>query len=179
MKNKFLVILIFFLQICFTKTLFSQEIEFNASNIEILNERELTIANDAEALIKADGVKVKGLVIKYFKAKSLLTVENGKISEIDKNLEINANKIKYEINNSKLTLDNNIKIKDKQNNILINSDKIIYDIKNEKIFGLDDSEISDNLGNIYIVNEFEYSLKDKIIKLIDLKVFDKDKIYLK
>jgi len=175
MKNKFLVILIFFLQICFTKTLFSQEIEFNASNIEILNERELTIANDAEALIKADGVKVKGLVIKYFKAKSLLTVENGKISEIDKNLEINANKIKYEINNSKLTLDNNIKIKDKQNNILINSDKIIYDIKNEKIFGLDDSEISDNLGNIYIVNEFEYSLKDKIIKLIDLKVFDKDK----
>ncbi len=175
MKNKISIILIIFLQVFFMKTLFSQEIEFNASNIEILNEKELTIANDAEALIKTDGIKVEGLVIKYFKGKSLLTVENGKISKIDNNLEINANKIKYEINNSKLTLDNKIKIKDKQNNILINSDKIIYDIKNEKILGIGDSEISDNLGNTYLVNEFEYSLKDKIIKLINLKVFDKEK----
>ena len=175
MKNKISIIFVIFLQVFFTETLLSQEIEFNASNIEILNEKELTIANDAEALIKTDGIKVKGLVIKYFKSKSLLIVENGKISKIENNLEINANQIKYEINNSKLTLDNKIKIKDKQNNIIINSDKIIYDIKNEKIIGLDESEILDNLGNIYLVKEFEYSLKNKIIKLDKLKVFDKEK----
>ena len=115
------------------------------------------------------------MIIKYFKGKSLLTVENGKISKLDNNLEINANQINYEINNSKLKLDNKIKIKDNQNDIIINSDKIIYDIKNDKILGLDNSEILDNLGNIYIVKEFEYSLKNKIIKLTNLEVFDKEK----
>ncbi len=153
MKNKISIIFIIFLQIFFTKTIFSQEVEFNASNIEILNEKELTIANDAEALIKKDGIKIEGLVIRYFKGKSLLTVENGKISNLNNNLEINANQINYEINGSKITLNNKIKIKDNQNDIIINSDKIIYDIKNEKILGLDDSEILDNLGNIYIVSE--------------------------
>ncbi len=141
MKNKISIIFIIFLQIFFTKTIFSQEVEFNASNIEILNEKELTIANDAEALIKKDGIKIEGLVIRYFKGKSLLTVENGKISNLNNNLEINANQINYEINGSKITLNNKIKIKDNQNDIIINSDKIIYDIKNEKILGLDDSEI--------------------------------------
>ena len=175
MKNKISIIFIIFLQVFFTKILFSQEIEFNASNIEILNEKELTIANDAEALIKKDRIKIEGLIIKYFKGKSLLTVENGKISKLDNNLEINANQINYEINNSKLKLDNKIKIKDNQNDIIINSDKIIYDIKNDKILGLDNSEILDNLGNIYIVKEFEYSLKNKIIKLTNLEVFDKEK----
>ncbi len=175
MKNKISIIFIIFLQIFFTKTLFSQEVEFNASNIEILNEKELTIANDAEALIKKDGIKIEGLVIKYFKGKSLLAVENGKISNLNNNLEINANQINYEINGSKVTLNNKIKIKDNLNDIIINSDKIIYDIKNEKILGLDDSEILDNLGNIYIVNEFEYSLKNKIIKLTNLEVSDKEK----
>ena len=175
MRNKILTVFIVFLQIFFTKTLFSQEVEFNASTIEILNEEELTIANNAEAVIKADGIRIEGSVIKYFKGKSLLTVENGKISKINNNLEINANKIKYEINNSRLTLDNKIKLEDNQNNILINSDKIIYDIEDEKILGLDDSEISDNLGNIYIVKEFEYSLRNKIIKLINLRAFDKEK----
>ena len=175
MKNKISIIFIIFLQIFFTKTLFSQEVEFNASNIEILNEKELTIANDAEALIKKDGIKIEGLVIRYYKGKSLLTVENGKISNLNNNLEINANQINYEINDSKVTLNNKIKIIDNQNDIIINSDKIIYDIKNEKILGLDDSEILDNLGNIYIVNEFEYTLKNKIIKLTNLEVSDKEK----
>ena len=124
MKNKILIILIAILQVFFTKTVFSQDVEFNASTIEILNEKELTIANDAEAVIKADGIRVEGSVIKYFKGKSLLTVENGKISKIDNNLEINANKIRYEINNSRLTLNNRIKIEDNQNNIVINSDEI-------------------------------------------------------
>ena len=69
-----------------------------------------------------------------------MTVENGKIFKIDNNLEINANQIKYELNNSKLILDNKINIKDKQNNIIINSNKIIYEMKDEKILGLDRSK---------------------------------------
>ena len=175
MKNKIAILFIIFLQVFLTKTLFSQEVEFNASNIEILSEKELTIANDAEALIKTDGIKVEGSVIKYFKNKSLLTVEKGKIFKIDNNLEIDANQIKYELNDSKLILDNKINIRDKQNNIIINSNKIIYEIKDEKILGLDESQILDNFGNIYTVDEFEYSLKNKVIKLTNLKVFDKEK----
>ena len=54
--------------------------------------------------------------------------------------------------------------------MIINSDKINYDLNNQKkLESSSNSEIIDEFGNIYKVNKFEYSIKDKIIKLNNLK----------
>mgnify|MGYP006235995545 CR=1 FL=1 len=56
MKNKLIIFFVILLQIIwFNKTL-SKEIEFNSSDIEIINEDNLIIANDGVATIKEDEI---------------------------------------------------------------------------------------------------------------------------
>ena len=75
MKNNILIILIIFYQILFFNKTFGKEIEFDASDIEISNNQNLTIANNGTAKIKDDGIIIEGVKIKYFKDKSLIIVK--------------------------------------------------------------------------------------------------------
>ena len=175
MKNNILILLIILFQILFLNKIFAKEIEFKASDIEITNNQNLTIANNATVIIKDDGIVVEGLKIKYFKDQSLIIVNNGKISKIDKSLIINSDFIEYYINDGKLNFKDKVKINDKKNNLIIHSNKIQYDIKNETIVGQENSKILDEFENIYNVNEFEYSAQNKIVKLTNAKVLDKNK----
>ena len=174
MKNKIIIPIIILLQIFFISKVISEEIEFKATDIEIINDQSLTIANNGSALIKDDELIVEGKKMKYFRNESLLIIDKGKISSLDQNFEINSNLIEYKINKSELNFSEKVKIIDKSNNLLINTDKIKYDVKNQLIISQSKSEIKDKLGNIYQVKNFNYSLKDKIIKLNNLNVLDPD-----
>ena len=55
----------------------AKEIEFDASDIEIINNQNLTIANNGTAKIKDDGIIIEGVKIKYFKDKSLINCKTG------------------------------------------------------------------------------------------------------
>ena len=147
MKNSTLIIFIIFYQILFLNKSFSNEIEFNASEIEITNNQNLTVANNAVATIKDDGVIIEGVKIEYFKDRSLIIVYNGKISKIDNSLTINSDIFEYSIDEGKLDFVNNVYIKDKKNNLVIYSDKINYDINNQIIFGQGSSKIIDEFNN--------------------------------
>ena len=175
MKNKILIIIIILFQILLINKLFSKEIDFQATDIEFSNDQNLTIANNATAIIKDDGIIIEGKKIQYFKDKSFLIIERGKISSIDKNFEINSEIIEYKINESNLNFEKNIVINDDINNLVINSSKINYNLDEQKIVSQDYSEIFDDLNNTYKVDGFEYSIKNKIIKLNNLVAQDKNK----
>ena len=172
MKNNILIILLIFYQILFFNKLLAKEIKFDASDIEINEGQNLTIANNGTAQIKDDGIIVEGIKIKYFKDQSLIVVEQGKISKIDLNLEITSEIIEYNLKDSKINFTDRVNIDDKKNDLVIYSNKINYDIGNQKIFGQGNTKIIDEFDNTYEVSEFEYSTKDKIIKLADTKVSD-------
>ena len=174
MKNNFLIILIIF-QFLFLNKVFAKEIEFDATDIEITDNQNLTVANNGIAKIKDDKVVIEGIKIKYFKDKSLIVVSEGKISKIDLNIEINSGTIRYNIKTGKINFINDVIINDETNNLLIYSEKIIYDINDQKIFGESNTKIIDEFENNYELSKFEYSTKDKIIKLTNTKVSDKDK----
>ena len=174
MKNNILIILIIF-QFLFLNKVFAKEIEFDATDIEITDNQNLTVANNGIAKIKDDKVVIEGIKIKYFKDKSLIVVSEGKISKIDLNIEINAETIRYNIKTGKINFINDVIINDETNNLLIYSEKIIYDINDQKIFGESNTKIIDEFENNYELSKFEYSTKDKIIKLTNTKVSDKDK----
>ena len=90
MKNNILIILIIFYQILFLNKAFGKEIEFDASDIEIRNNQNLTIANNGIAKIKDDGIIIEGRKIMYFKDKALIIVSQGKITKIDINPNMNS-----------------------------------------------------------------------------------------
>ena len=134
MKNNILIILFLFFNIFFFNKVFAKEIEFDASDIEISDNQNLTIANNGIVNIKDDRIIVEGVKIKYFKNRSLIVVEQGKISKIDKFFEIKSNTIEYFINDGKINFLDKVKINDLANNLIINSESIKYDISNELIF---------------------------------------------
>ena len=174
MKNNILIILLIFYQILFFNKLFAKEIKFDASDIEINDGGNLTIANNGTAKIEDDEIIVEGVKIKYFKDQSLIVVEQGKISKIDLNLKITSGTIKYSLKDAKINFTDKVNIDDKKNDLVIYSNKITYDIGNQKIFGQSKSKIKDAFDNTYEVSEFEYSTKDKIIKLGNTKVSDQN-----
>ena len=102
MKNNILIILIIFYHLLFLNKTFGKEIEFDASDIEITNNQNLTIANNGIAKINDDGIIIEGVKIRYFKNESLIVVNQGKIKKIDINLEIKSDIIKYEIKTGKI-----------------------------------------------------------------------------
>ena len=55
MKNSILIILLIFYQIFFINKTFAKEIEFNASDIEISDNQNLTIANNGIAKMVPSG----------------------------------------------------------------------------------------------------------------------------
>ena len=175
MKNKIFIIVTILFQLFFVNKSFSNEIDFQATDIEISNDQNLTIANNGTAIFKDDGIVIRGKKIKYFKDKSLLIISSGNISSIDKNFEINSEIIEYKINESNLNFEKNIVINDGINNLVINSREINYNLDERKIVSQDYSEIFDDLNNTYKVDGFEYSTKDKIIKLNNLVAQDEDK----
>ncbi len=175
MKNNILIILIILLQFLFFNKVFAKEIEFDASDIEITDNQNLTIANNGIAKIKEDKVIIEGVKIEYFKDQSLIVVSEGKISKIDLNLEIKSSRIKYNLKDGKINFIDKVTINDETNDLLVYSDEIIYDISDQKIFGESNTKIIDGFNNTYELSKFEYSTKDKIIKLTNTKVLDKDK----
>ena len=175
MNNKLVIILIIFFQILFINKLSSNEIQFNANEIEVIDEGNETIAKNGTAFIQKDKISVKGTTIKYIKNKSLLIVNEGKIKKIDDNLEITSKVIEYYINKSDLYFKNDVKINDNTNNLTISSDEINYNSVNKKIEGPTNSELKDSLGNTYNVSQFEYDVKNKVIKLNNLRVLDVSK----
>ncbi|WP_440938940.1 LPS-assembly protein LptD [Candidatus Pelagibacter sp.] len=175
MKSSILIILIIFYQILFLNKSFGKEIEFDASDIEISNNQNLTVANNGTAKIKDDGIIIEGVKIEYLKDKSLIIVSKGKITKVDISLEIKSDTIRYQIKDEKINFENKVRIHDKKNNLIIFSDKINYDLNNQKILGEDNIKIIDEFENNYMVNSFEYSIKDKVIKFSNAKVSDRNK----
>ena len=144
MKNKLIIFFIILLQISlFNKTL-SKEIEFNSSDIEIINEDNRIIANNGVATIKEDEIIIEGVKIEYLKDQSLIKVEKGNISKIDNSIKINSDIIEYDIKNSKIAFSGNVKIQENLNNLIVRSNKIIYDVNRQIISSQSDSEILDN-----------------------------------
>ena len=83
MKNKLIIILIILFQFLFINQIFSEEIQFNAKEIEIIDEGNETIAKNGSVFIEKDKISVDGAMIKYIKNKSLLIVNEGKIKRIE------------------------------------------------------------------------------------------------
>ena len=133
MRNNTLIILILLCQFLFLSKVFAKEIEFDATDIEITDNQNLTIANDGIAKIKDDKIIVEGKKIKYFKDQSLIIVSQGKIKKVDINIEIQSDTIRYNIKDGKLNFINKVKIDDKKNNLFVYSDRINYDVRDQKM----------------------------------------------
>ena len=172
MSNKLLIIFVIFFQFLFINKINPKEIKFSANEIEVIDGGNETIAKNGKAFVEKDKISLEGTKIRYIKDKSFLIVKEGIIKKIDDNLEITSKVIEYSINQSDLYLKDDVKITDEVNNLKIITDEINYNIDKKIIEGFGKSEIRDKLGNVYQVSQFEYNIKNKVIKLNNLEILD-------
>ena len=146
MKNKFKTLFkitfFYLLTICHA---YSNEFNFNTSEIKILDNGNIINATNGIATSKDDGI------------------------------EIEADKFQYIKNLSTIKATGNIKIVNLDNDILIKSQNIIYNIADKKVESVATSTIEDNLGNFVSMEGFVFNLNDNLIKLEKTKLIDTEK----
>ena len=173
MKNKFIINL-FLTLFCllYTNSLSAGELTFNTTTIEISDNGN--IINATEGIVKSieDNIEIEADKFKYNKNLSILYTTDGIAKSIENNIEIKANNFEYNKNLSILNAFGDVKIRDLKKNILLKSENIFYNLKNQNIESDTDSTIDDNLGNFISMKNFSYKIDDGLIKVNNVKLID-------
>jgi len=174
MKNKFYLSILIFYSIFFSAFVFANEIQFEAENIETLDENTI-IANDN--IIVTDGLDIK------IYGKKLIIDKSNKILTLTDNVIYDNKKDLLKIYTSKLTFNQLSQIiKTQDETKIIQNDKyniagknFFYDKKNEIISSNQYSEMSDNFGNFLKLGNFEILLNQNLLKANNVELVDKNK----
>ncbi len=168
--------LIFFLIFCINITHSnSEELEFEATSIEIIDKDKIIIANDGVKILSGDEIVINADQMRYNKEEKFLEASgNILITNQIENIEIISDKITYDKNKEKIVSSGNVEIKI-ENNYRLKTKKIIYLKNSEEILINDSSKIKDNLGNEIEFAQLNYNAIDKLIKGKKVKLLDIEK----
>ena len=174
MKNRlkifFILQILFFFN--FVTPALSNEIEFEAENIESIDENLIKASNN---IIISDnqGNKMYGdkLIIKD---KKIYTISGDVIFEnINESVKLNAAKIIYNVNDNIIRSFGNTRIT-KDNSYFVNTSNIIYTIKNGNISSQEKTFVEDLQSNKIEVNNFNISLTENLFKADNAYIIDKN-----
>ena len=174
MKNRlkifFILQILFFFN--FVTPALSNEIEFEAENIESIDENLIKASNN---IIISDnqGNKMYGDKL-TIKDKKIYTISGDVIFEnINESVKLNAAKIIYNVNDNIIRSFGNTRIT-KDNSYFVNTSNIIYTIKNGNISSQEKTFVEDLQSNKIEVNNFNISLTENLFKADNAYIIDKN-----
>ena len=173
MKNKLLIFLILIkFTFSFQIPLFSDEIKFEAENIETIDEN-LIIANNNIVVNDNYGNKIYGDKLEIKDKKVYIISGNVIFENTDNTIILNTDKINYNENTSivKTFGNTNIEI---DNSYFLNTSNISYNLLTKKIFSGEKSLIKDSNLNKIELDEFTLYLKKNILKANQANIIDKN-----
>ena len=167
MKFKFLIYIIL-ISITFFKNGFAEEIQFNSSNIKVLDEGNIINAINVDVYIPKKKIEIEGERAIYNKKKSeLIIIGNVKIKDNLENIYLEAEKVIY--NQTKDILQTFgttfINVEEKYN---VYSNDLFYNRKLQTIYTDQETIIKDNKKNVF-------NLEDNFIFELDNEIVSSDK----
>ena len=171
-KSFFISILIFLLT---TNTVYSDDFNFEASEIIVLEKGNLIKAKNGAQVLTNDGVLINSKEFEYDKIKNILTAK-GDVHVIDdlNKLELTTSKIIYDKNNEIIITDQKTIILIKKQ-YTINSKNVIFNRKEKEITSKNKTKITDNLDNIFNLDTFKYWVAKKLLKANNVKLITNTK----
>ena len=174
MKNRFFIIKVFiyFFLIFFANKILSAELEFNASEIQSLDNGNIIEAYNGVEIKDIDGIVINGDKFKYDKIKSIVKI-NGNIVIIDSinDATINTEEVIYLRNENKIITKDFTQIKFSQN-YTIDTSNVVYDRNLGIITTQSDTIVKDNLNNTLSFKGFKLSTLKKILDAENVKLID-------
>ena len=160
--SKFIFTILFLI---LSSKVFSNEIDFEASNIELKDDGNKIFAINSKLKIPSENIEISSNKAEYFKTKKILKLkENIYLEDKDKNLKINSEKITYERKKHLFYSEGNTKI-NLEDKYILKSKNIFYDRKSQILYGSNDVLIEDIEKNIYKLKDgFKFDNLKKIIK---------------
>ena len=173
---KFIFFSIFFVNFL---SVYSEELKFEATSIEIIDKNKIVIAKNGVKILSGDEVVIDADQMRYDKEKKFLEASGNIVitNEIE-NIKIYSENIFYDKNLEKITSSGNVEIK-LEDNYTLNTKEIIYLKNSKEIFINHTSKINDNLGNQIEFKQLNYNAKNKLIKGKMVKLFDLEKNFYK
>ena len=161
--------------ISFTFNALSDEIQIQSTDMDIKNDGNLIIANNAEITVSLEKIKILSKIANYEKTTNLLTFKENVIFNDEKNeIVIEGNLIKYEKNKDLIYSEGKTKLKI-ENEYKVNSNNIYYDRSSSIIYSSEETLIEDSDNNFYILKDgFKFEIVNEIIKSKKSIIIDKN-----
>ena len=173
MKDKILILFLSLIfKILFITNTLSEEIKFEANVIEFLDKDKKIIAEKNVKIFSNTGVVINADKMVYNKEIGIINAEGEIIIENnDNDIKIYGDKLIYDQNLNKLKVSKNVEIKI-LDDYTLETELINYDIVKKEIVIETIANIFDNLGNKITANQTIFSMKNKLLKINNTKMFD-------
>ena len=174
MKNrlKIFFILLFLFSFNFLTPILSNEIEFEAENIETIDENSIKASKNI-IISDSQGNKIYGDKL-TIKDKKIYTISGDVIFEnIDDSIKLIATRIVYNVSDDLIKSFGNTKII-KDNSYFVNTSNILYNIKNKNISSSEKTLVEDLQSNKIEVKNFSISLTENLFKANNAYIIDKN-----
>ncbi len=173
MKNRLKIFCIVFILIFhFSSALYSNEIKFEAENIETID-KNLIIATKNIILTDNYGNKIYGDKLTIKDEKIYTITDNVIFDNVKNSIQLNAKKVVFNINENIIKTIGDTKIK-KDEAYFINTSNISYDLNSKKIISKDKSLIEDLQSNKINIKSFNISLLENVLKADEATIIDKN-----
>ncbi len=163
------------LLIFFSGYAYSENIQIESSNMDIVNDGKTIIANNANIKIPNDNITITSELARYEKLKDIVTfTDNVLLNDSNNDVIIKSNLVRYERKKDLIYSDGKTKIEiDKIYNI--DSEDVYYDRNLKKFYGSKETLIEDIDSNFYILKDgFELDILSDIIKSKKSIIIDKN-----
>ena len=172
MKNKTKkLIFIFLINFFFTTNAISQEVNFEANSIELIDKDQKIIAKknikifNKKETIYADEMD-------YDKLKQIINAKgNIRVENLEENIDIFSDELIYFRNDEKIILKKNVKI-NLEKKLLLETEKIIYDKIKKQIIIDNFSTFKDYHGNKISSEKSQFLLSQKLLKIDTVNMTD-------
>ncbi len=172
MKNKITkFILLILINLSITSNLMSDEINFEANSVELIDKDNRIIAKknvkifNQKETIYADEMD-------YDRSNQIIKAKgNIKIKNLEDGIEIFSDELTYLKSEEKIILNKNVEI-NLEKKFFFNTEKIIYDKLNNQININDFSNFKDMFGNKVTSKESKFLLEKKLLKIKSVKMLD-------
>ncbi len=171
-KNLIIISFIFFM---FFKEAFSNEINFEASDMDIKDNGNIIFAYNSKTIIPLKKINIVSKKVKYIKDKNIVIFSDRVIfNDEANNIIIKSPKITYERDKNLIYSDGLTRFYI-EGKYKIKSKNVFYDRYDQIIFGNNETTIWDNAINIYNLKErFKLNLSNEILNSNKSTVIDKE-----
>ena len=173
MKNNLKIFFIFFISFFFyLSPLISNEIKFEAENIETIDDN-LIKANNNIVISDIQGNKIYGNKLTILNEKIYTITEDVFFENVEDSIKLNTEKISYNIDDGIIMTVGNTKII-KDDAYFLDTSDVLYNLKDKNIYSKKKTLIEDLESNKIEVKNFNISLIENLLKANDAYITDKN-----